>query len=64
MLLFLLPLLLSFAAYAIATLLTDHTLYRTLAALAAPALAYAAIAITVRKSKKTLTVEMVEIQSQ
>lgn len=62
-LVFLLPLLLSFAAYGIAAMLTDQTLYRTLAALATPALAYAVIAVAVRKSKKTLTVEMVDIHS-
>ena len=62
-LVFLLPLILSFVAYGIAALLTEHTLYRTLAALITPALAYAVIAIAVRKSKKTLTVEMVDIHS-
>ena len=62
-LVFLLPLILSFAAYGIASLMTDQTLYRTLAALVVPAIAYAVIAIAVRKSKKTLTVEMVEIHS-
>lgn len=62
-LLFLLPLLLSFAAYGVSTLLTDNTLYRTLSALITPALAYAVIAVAVRKSKKTLTVEMVDIHS-
>ena len=62
-LVFLLPLFLAFAAYGVATLLTDQTLYKTLAALMTPALAYAVIAIVVRKSKKTLTVEMVDIHS-
>ncbi len=62
-LVFLLPLLLAFAAYGVATLLTDSTLYKTLAALITPALAYAVIAVVVRKSKKTLTVEMVDIHS-
>lgn len=62
-LVFLLPLILSFVAYGIAALLTEHTLYRTLAALITPAFAYAVIAIAVRKSKKTLTVEMVDIHS-
>lgn len=62
-LVFLLPLILSFVAYGIAALLTEHTLYRTLAALITPAFSYAVIAIAVRKSKKTLTVEMVDIHS-
>ncbi|MBO7740804.1 MAG: SoxR reducing system RseC family protein [Clostridia bacterium] len=62
-LVFLLPLLLAFAAYGVATLFTDSTLYQTLASLITPALAYAVIAIVVRKSKKTLTVEMVDIHS-
>lgn len=62
-LVFLLPLLLAFAAYGVATLFTDSTLYKTLASLITPALAYAVIAIVVRKSKKTLTVEMVDIHS-
>ena len=62
-LVFLLPLILSFAAYGISTLLTHHTLYRTLAAILTPLFAYAVIAIAVRKSKRTLTVEMVDIHS-
>lgn len=62
-LVFLLPLFLAFAAYGVASLLTEHALYRTLAALITPALAYAVIAIAVRKSKKTLSVEMVDIHS-
>ena len=60
---FLLPLFLAFAAYGISTFLTSDLLYRTLAAIVAPLLAYAVIAIVVRKSKKTLTVEMVDIHS-
>jgi len=63
-LVFLLPLMLAFAAYGISALLTDNTLYRTLVALITPALAYAVIAFAVRKSKKTLTVEMVDIHSE
>lgn len=62
-LVFLLPLFLAFAAYGISTFLTSDLLYRTLAAIVAPLLAYAVIAIVVRKSKKTLTVEMVDIHS-
>ena len=62
-LVFLLPLILAFVAYGVTSLITEHTLYRTIAALSAPALAYAVIAIAVRKSKKTLTVEMVDILS-
>lgn len=62
-LVFLLPLILAFVAYGVTSLITEHTLYRTIAALSAPALAYAVIAIAVRKSKKTLTVEMVDIHS-
>ena len=63
-LVFLLPLLLAFAAFFIADALTLDALYCYLAALIAPAIAYTVIAIVVRKNKKTLKVTMTEILSR
>lgn len=60
-LVFLLPLLLAFAAYFITETLTSQRLYGYLAALAMLVITYTVIAVVVRKMNKTLSVTMTAI---